>query len=123
MTTPTYVEEIDAICGVVQHYIDGARAGRGDAMKAAFHDDATIFGYVGPDLVAGPIQALYDWTDANDAATDVEVRFTSIDVVGTVASIRLDIDNWGGHRFTDVFSLLKIDGEWTIVSKVFHLHG
>lgn len=123
MTTLTYVEEIDAIRAVVQPYIDGARTGRGDTMKPAFHDDATIFGYVGPDLVAGPIQTLYDWTDANEAATDVEVRFTSIDVVGTVASVRLDIDNWGGHRFTDVFNLLKVDGAWTIVSKVFHLHG
>ena len=123
MTTPTYVQEIDAIRSLVQNYIDGARTGSGDTMKPAFHDEATIFGYVGPDLVAGSIQALYDWTDANPAAADVEVRFTSIDVVGTAATVRLDIDNWGGHRFTDVFNLIKIDGAWTIVSKVFHLHG
>jgi hypothetical protein len=107
---------------VVQHYIDGARKGSGDAMKPAFHEAATMIGYVGSDLVAGPIQALYDWTDANDAAAEVEIRFTSIDVVGTAASVRLDMDNWGAHRFTDFFNLLKIDGHWTIVSKVFHLH-
>jgi hypothetical protein len=123
MTDTTYVQEIDAIRKVVQHYIEGARTGKGDAMKPAFHDGATIFGYVGPDLVTGSIQALYDWTDANPAAADVEIRFTSIDVVGTAASVRLDADNWGGHRFTDFFNLVKVDGTWTIVSKVFHLHG
>ena len=47
---------------------------------------------------------------------------TSIDVVGTVASVRLDTDNWTGHRFTDFFNLVKIDGQWKVVSKVFYLH-
>ena len=35
---------------------------------------------------------------------------------------RLEIDNWTGHRFTDLFTLLKVDGEWKIMNKVFHLH-
>ena len=33
-----------------QHYIDGAKTGKGDLMKPAFHKDATIFGYIGDDL-------------------------------------------------------------------------
>ena len=36
----------------VQFYIDGARSGKGDDMKPAFHKDATIFGYIGDDLFA-----------------------------------------------------------------------
>jgi hypothetical protein len=36
--------------------------------------------------------------------------------------VRLELDNWTGHRFTDMFTLLKVDGEWKIISKVFHLH-
>ena len=122
MSDPTYVNEIDAIRGVVQHYIDGAKTGKGAAMKPAFHDEATIFGYVGPDLFGGHIQGLYDWNDGNGPARELEVRFTSIDVVGSAASVRLDMDNWTGHRFTDFFNLVKIDGAWTIVSKVFYLH-
>ena len=34
----------------VQFYIDGAKSGKGDDMKPAFHADATIFGYIGDDL-------------------------------------------------------------------------
>ena len=45
----------------IQHYIDGARSGKGNDMKPAFHQDATIFGYIGSDLFAGPIQKLFDW--------------------------------------------------------------
>ena len=120
--TSSYVNEIDEITKVMQAYIDGARTGKGAAMKPAFHDDATIFGYVGPDLFGGPIQGLYDWNDQNGPATGIQSRFTSIDVVGTAANVRLDTDNWTGHRFTDFFNLVKIDSQWKVVSKVFYLH-
>ncbi len=121
--TTTTLSDYEAIAKVVQHYIDGARSGKGDDMKPAFHKDATIFGYVGPDPFFGPIQNLFDWNDQNGAATDLEARITSIDLTGTVATVRLELDNWTGHRFTDLFTLLKVDGEWLIMNKVFHLHG
>jgi len=35
--------EFDAIIKAVQPYIDGAKAGRGDDMKPAFHKDAMMF--------------------------------------------------------------------------------
>jgi Putative lumazine-binding len=56
----TNVSEYDAIAKTVQRYIDGAKSGRGADMQPAFHQDATIFGYVGADLFAGPIQRLFD---------------------------------------------------------------
>ncbi len=121
--TPTNVSEYDAIAKVVQHYIDGAKSGRGDDMKPAFHKDATIFGYVGADLFAGPIQQLFAWTDENDPATGLQARITSIDLIDTVATVRLELDNWNGHRYTDLFTLLKVDGEWQIMNKIFHLHN
>ena len=121
-TTTTYVNNVDEITKVMQAYIDGARTGSSAAMKPAFHDDATICGYVGPDLFNGPIQELYDWNDGNGPATDIEARVTSIDVVGTAASVRVDVDNWTGERFTDFFNLVKIDDQWKILSKVFYLH-
>jgi hypothetical protein len=108
---------------VVGHYIAGAKSGKGSDMKDAFHGDATIFGYIGPDLFAGPIQQLFAWNDENGPAIDLNARVDSIDVIGTVATVRLELDNWTGHRFTDLFTLLKVDGEWKIMNKVFHLHS
>ena len=120
--TPEAIDR-DAITKTLQHYIDGARTGSGDAMKPAFHEDATIFGYVGDDLFAGPIQGLFDWNDENGPATGLEVLGTDIDLASTVATVRLELDDWTGHRFTDLFTLLKVDGEWKIMNKVFHLHS
>ncbi len=119
---PTNVSEYDAIAKTVQHYIDGAKSGRGADMKPAFHKDATIFGYIGPDLFAGPIQQLFAWNDENGPATGLQAQIASIDLINTVATVRLELDNWTGHRFTDLFTLLKVDGEWKIMNKVFHLH-
>ncbi|PPR48832.1 MAG: hypothetical protein CFH23_00206 [Alphaproteobacteria bacterium MarineAlpha6_Bin1] len=107
----------------VQFYIDGAKSGKGDDMKPAFHNDATIFGYIGDDLFAGPIQKLFDWNDKNGPATELETKIASIDIVGTIATVRLESDNWTGHKFTDFFTLLKVEGAWKIMNKVFYLHS
>lgn len=113
----------EAITETIQHYLGGAKSGRGDEMKPAFHEGATIFGYIGPDLFAGPIQKLFAWNDENGPATELESRIASIDLVGTVATVRLELDNWTGYRFTDLFTLLKVDRQWKIMNKVFHLHS
>ena len=113
----------NAIIRIIQLYIDGAKSGKGDEMKPAFHSDATIYGYFGEDLLAGNIDLLFTWNDDNGAATGLEARIVSVDIVDTVATVRLELDDWTGHRFTDMFTLLKIDGQWKITSKVFHLHS
>ena len=107
----------------IQFYIDGAKSGKGDDMKPAFHPDSTIYGYIGDDLFAGPIQKLFDWNDENGPATELEAKITNIDIVGTIANVHLELDNWTGHKFTDFFTMLKVDGTWKIMNKVFHLHA
>ncbi len=119
---PTKMGDYEAIAKTVQRYIDGARSGSGDEMRAAFHADATIFGYVGDDLFAGPIQQFFAWSDANGPAPELQARIASIDLVDTAATVRLELDNWTGNRFTDLFTLLKVRGAWQITNKVFHLH-
>lgn len=117
------IDEYAVIERVIQHYLDGARTGKGDDMRPAFHAEATIFGYVGEDLFSGPIENLYQWNDANGPAKDIVAKIVSIDIVGTAASVRVESDNWTGHRFTDFFNILKINGQWKIMSKIFHLHA
>jgi len=117
------VSEYEQITHVVESYLAGAKSGKGDDMKPAFHEDATIFGYVREGLFAGPIQRLFDWNDENGPAAGLQARVASIDLIDTVASVRLELDDWTGDRFTDLFTLLKVDGEWKIMNKVFHLHS
>ena len=118
----TSTNDRDAIARTIQTYADGGKSGKGDDMKPAFHEGATIYGYIGPDLFGGPIQALFDWNDGNGPATELKSEIANIDIQGTIATARIELDNWTGHKFTDMFTLLKTDGEWKIISKVFYLH-
>jgi hypothetical protein len=119
---PALAGEKAAITRTIERYVNGGITGKGDDMKSAFHPNATIHGYIGPDLFGGPIQMLFDWNDQNGPATDLKHNIASIDIEGTIATVRLELDNWTGHRFTDMFTLLKTDDEWKIISKVFYLH-
>ncbi len=115
-------KDIEAISSVIQTYAEGGRKGDAAIMKPAFRENATIHGHIGGGLLAGPIQFLFDWVAGNPPASDLEAKIVKIDLADTVATARLELDNWLGHRFTDQFTLLKENGAWTITSKVFHTH-
>ncbi len=122
MTNLESSEDASQIERVVQTYIEGGRTGSIDTLRPIFHELATICGYVGPDLFAGPIQMFYDWHAENGPAAELEVGQIQIEHEGSAASVRVELDNWTGHRFTDFFTLVKIEGQWQIMSKVFYLH-
>ena len=39
------------------------------------------------------------------------------------ALARLELDDWTGHRFTDLITSLKLDAAWKITNKVLHPHA
>lgn len=116
------LRDYQAIAETLQHYVDGARSPSADQMKRAFHPNAQIFGHLGDHLLADPIDALFGWHEENGPASDVVVQFSILDVSETIAVVRVEADNWTGHRFTDYLSLLKVEGQWKVVNKIFHAH-
>lgn len=98
-------------------------------MKATFHPSCTFYGYFEGQLYAGPIQLLFDWVEANGAASQMEVRFASIDVLDTIAVVRLEMENVTGKlagsegaKVSDLFQFINVDGTWLISQKSFHWH-
>lgn len=116
------LKDYEAIAETLQNYVNGARVHGAEKMKSAFHPSAQIFGHLGDHLLTDPIEALFEWHEDTGPATDVVAQFSILDVSGTIAVVRVEADNWAGHRFTDYLSLLKVDGAWTVVNKVFHAH-
>lgn len=116
------LKDYEAIAETLQDYVDGARSPSAKQMKSAFHTNAQIFGHLGDHLLADPIEALFEWHEENGPATEVVIQFSILDVSETIAVVRVEADNWTGHRFTDYLSMLKVNGKWTIVNKVFHAH-
>nr|NYU05714.1 nuclear transport factor 2 family protein [Pseudomonas sp. SbOxS1] len=123
MSNPTYVQEYNAIVDVLSQYNEGGAKADSALMKPAFNEQATMFGVDGDKLVGGEIQNLYDVIDNSfRLSPEAKAAIVRIDIVGTAASARVDTDNISGFRFTDFFNLLKVEGKWTIVSKIYHTH-
>lgn len=125
MNKPTYVHDYQAIVAVLNQYIDGCKQARSSIMKPAFSDKATIFSVdANGKLTGGSIQALFDAIDKPPFHPSPEAQsvIVKVDIVGTAASARIDSNDVSGFSFSDFFQLLKVDGKWTIVSKIFYTH-
>ena len=129
LTEVDYLTEYSAIVNTVQHYIDGAHAGNSDLMHPGFHPDATLVGYDSGNLIFTPVQALYDWINANGPAPDIEPNFASIEIIGTMAIVRLEVKQWSGNlagsgvHMSDIFNLIKTEDGWKISQKMFYWHA
>ncbi|MFM9437361.1 hypothetical protein ACFDR9_004448 [Janthinobacterium sp. CG_23.3] len=124
MSKPSYVQEYQAIVDVLNQYNEGGKQAKSSIMKPAFSEQATIFG-VDADgkLSGGAIQGLFDTIDsAFRPSPEARGAIVNIDIVGTAASARIDTNDISGFCFTDFFNLLKVDGNWTVVSKIYHTH-
>ena len=124
MNKPTYVHEYQAINEVLNQYIEGCKQAKSSIMKLAFSKQATMFS-VDDDgqLAGGAIPILFDGIDNGfTPSPDAQAAITRIEIVGSAASARIDANDMSGISFTDFFHLLKVDGEWTVVSKIFHTH-
>lgn len=124
MKEATYVQEYNAIVDVLNKYNEGGAKASSAIMKPAFSEKATMFAIDADNkLAGGPIQGLFDIIDtAFRPSPEAKAAIVRIDIVGSAASARVDTDNLSGYRFTDFFNLLKVDGKWTIVSKIYHTH-
>jgi len=123
-----YLSEYDNIVRTMQMYIDGSKQGKSELMRPAFHPSASFFGYAGEQLAVGT-QFLFDWIDKNGPAPNIEPRFVSVDILESIAVVRLEVGEWSGKlagsgvRMSDLFTLLKTPGGWKIIQKAFHWHA
>lgn len=114
------VEDYRKIRNTIMRYVNGCATGNTEIAKQAFHKDAIMYGYLNGQLCAGSIENLYAAINQLGADTNTKVEVDILEVVGTAATVRVVLENWHGLSFTDFHSLLKIDGKWLIVSKIFH---
>jgi hypothetical protein len=123
-----YLVEHDAITRTMHRYIAGARAGDGNLMRPAFHPSATISGYCQGVEYTGSVEHVFRWVDENGPAPNVTPRFARIEIIESIAVVHLEVQHWSGKlagadaRASDVFTLLKWNGEWKITHKLFHWH-
>lgn len=106
---------------VIAQYADGMRTHDVGTLKRAFHEVAILCGYLGDELITGPIALLYAWiqeTPAPSATGDpYQCEVLHIEITGRAAAATLrETDLHGG--VIDYLHLLKVGDSWSIVSKL-----
>jgi hypothetical protein len=128
MTKSGYLTEYDKIVQTIEMYIDGSKQGKSEVMRPAFHPSASFFGYAGEQLAIGTT-FLFEWIDKNGPAPNIEPRIVSVDILESIAVVRLEVADWSGNmagsgaHMSDLFTLLKTPGGWKIIQKAFHWHA
>ena len=102
-------------------YLEGHATGQADAFKRAFQPEARMLYAKDGHLVKTEIADYIARAPGKPAADESQRKRTIdyIDIVGDAAIAKLTL-TYPDVTFTDYMTLLKIDGEWRIVSKVFH---
>jgi protease I len=111
-----------AVRQTVQHYFDGGRNRDSVALRKAFHPEARMLFVRDGQLVRVPIGE-YIARVAADRLEPGEVdstkrRVSSVDVTGDAAIARLELER-PDALLTDYMSLLRVNGRWVIVNKIF----
>ena len=106
---------------VIEEYVAACKARSVERLKAIFHPQALMSGYLVEQCLVGSPQPFYDAVQHGpaDAGDDYHAEITAVDVSGDVASVTLKEKGFLGLDFTDYFHLVKIDGRWLILSKTF----
>ena len=117
------VQDYDDVIAVVDGYVQGLKDGSLEQLRESFHADAIMYGH-GPDgLLGGSIDNLYTFVEQYGKAPDIAVRLDVLDMTPTTAVVKVTMENdAAGADYTDYHSLIKIDGQWKVVAKLFHLY-
>ncbi|MDX9973000.1 MAG: nuclear transport factor 2 family protein [FCB group bacterium] len=110
-----------AIEKTIQLYFDGIIKYDEAGLRTAFHPDAFVIGTKKDGtLEREPFGewVLYTRGTAPDPTGRIN-KIVSIDVTGNAAVVKTDLD-WPSAHYTDYLSLIRIDGEWKIVNKIWH---
>ena len=121
----TNARDVDDVLAVMRRYTDAAYKGDTDGLRSCFHPDALMSGLLGDQLLVGSPEPFF--TDVGGhpsmecSGAPYEPTVVSVDVLGRVASVRIDETGFfGAMSFANWFHLLKgDDGTWRIVSKAF----
>lgn len=121
------MSDLDAIQRLARTYFESMHESSREKALAVFHPDARIVGLRMAALVnrtAEEFGGFVASVQPSAAARGEAERFEllSIDIVGDTAVTRIRCD-FAGSTYADTLSLLKVDGQWRIFNKLFHIEG
>ena len=113
--TPSDMQGIEK---ALRYYLDGGTNGERETVARAFHPQAELK-FIRDGQYAE--LSLEDYLNRIKPGpkSDRQARIRYIHVAGNAASAAVELE-YPDALLVDMFNLLKVDGEWKIVGKIFH---
>lgn len=115
------IQAVDAgVRAPLEAYLRGHATGRADDFRPAFHPDAQLWGARNGTLIRMTSEEYISRASGSPPADEAERRrwIETVDVTGDTAVAKIVLD-YPAVRFTDYMQLMRIDGRWLIVNKMF----
>lgn len=112
-------EEYKAVEAVLAIYCQEGAAANVEGVGKAFHEKAVMNGHGKDGYVFGSIQNLYDLYRQVGPSPETECHIDVLDVAGDTAAGRIVITNWHGRNFVDFHELIRENGEWKIIARIY----
>lgn len=124
VATPAFAQEKDeaGARAAVNHYLAGHVTGSADEFRAAFYPKGMLYWNKDGAFAERTVADFIAGAPGKPAADEAQRRrsIESLDVTGNAAMAKVVLD-YPSVKFTDYLSLVKADGEWRIVNKIFNV--
>lgn len=121
LSTQAFAKGSVMIENVIQNYFQGYQLAETSLIKKAFHADTRLLSVDNNQLDKTEMKDWLKSLEDRKVRGDIrkgELKIHSIDQTENSAVVKLSID-FPKFQFTDYLSLLKIEGKWLIVGKIY----
>jgi len=114
----SFQADYENIMGLIQDYFDGLYEADTTKLKSVFHPDTVL-------KANGLRRSRDEWVDAvgsrpvpKESGMAYDFNILSIEIINDQAMVKADVPLLAGH-YIDYLGLLKEDGRWLIVNKMY----
>jgi len=112
---------------VVQLYVDSMDEFKPEKVKQAFHSNAKVVGYLHGDFMEMSVDNFAGFVESQqpspkEKSENVVFEILSCEIEGATALVKVR-DKYLGITFLDTLSFIKVESEWKIYNKLFHVES
>lgn len=113
--------EYEAVVAAANCYVDAMRLGSSKRAREGFHADGGIYGYVQGEFRGGSISNFFEYLDEHPEGNEIRAHMDVIAITSTTAIVKAEVEMPAPETdYSDFLAMVKIDGKWMIVAKIFH---
>jgi len=112
-----YEKKFQLIENTINHYFNGMINHDSKSIEKAFHPTASMKWNDKEYMEVNAVNALSDYLNSSDPVK-VKTNIVAINMVGDAANAQLQLE-YETFYFVDFMHLMKIEGEWKIISKTY----